>query len=80
MEVFNFLQSIQLITIQLILAKVFFLVVSLLFTIFLVVVLRQVISMQTIINDTNDSFVLKSVALALLIISLSLFLTALVIL
>ena len=62
------------------LAKVFFLVVDLLFTIFLLVVLKQVTSMNIIISDENDSFILKSYIIILLIISVSLFLTALVIL
>ncbi|OGH06402.1 MAG: hypothetical protein A2171_02310 [Candidatus Levybacteria bacterium RBG_13_35_9] len=60
--------------------KVFFLVANLLFTIFLIVVLRQVYSMNTIVHDIHDEFIIKSAAIILLIISLSLFLTALVIL
>lgn len=62
------------------LTKIFFLVVTLLFTIFLIVVVRQVYSMNTIVHDIHDEFIIKSSAIILLIISLSLFLTALVIL
>lgn len=60
--------------------KVFFLVSSFLFTLFLLVVVRQIISMNAIINDENDSIILKLVAFILLLSSVSLFLTALVIL
>lgn len=77
MEEFNLLIGIN---IELALAKVFFLVVTFLFTIFLIVVLRQVISMHTIVNDASDSLILKSLAVILLIVSISLFLTGLVIL
>ena len=77
MEQFNALFGIN---IALSLTKVFFLVVNLLFTIFLIVVVRQVYSMNTIVHDIHDEFIIKSAAVILLIISLSLFLTALVIL
>lgn len=62
------------------LAKTSFLIITALSTVFLLVVLRQVLQMNTLINDTHDSILLKLVALVLLISSLSLFLTALVIL
>lgn len=77
MLIFNFLQGVN---IALAMSKVFYLVFDLLILIFLLVVLRQVSSMRTIVNDTNDSSVLRSTAIILLIISISLFLTALVIL
>lgn len=60
--------------------KVFFLTCSFLFTVFLLVVFKQVISMNAIVSDENDSLLLKLIAFILLMSSLSLFLTALVIL
>lgn len=77
MEIINLLVSKGTIDIT---AKVFFLVSSFLFTLFLLVVVRQIISMNAIINDENDSIILKIVAFVLLISSVSLFLAALVIL
>lgn len=77
MELFNSLLNINLVFF---IIKIFFLACSLLFTIFLLVVLKQVISMNSLVKDENDSFILRFVALGLLISSLSLFLTALVIL
>lgn len=62
------------------LIKVFFLVVSLIFTIFLIIVYRQFNYMDKIIKDLQDSPILKSIILLLLFLSVSLFLTALVIL
>jgi len=66
--------------IQLLLAKIFFLVVVFLFTLFLVVVLKQTLSMEKLVRDKSDDRILNFSAGALLIISFSLFLTALVIL
>lgn len=60
--------------------KVFFLTCSFLFTVFLLVVFKQVTSMNAIVSDENDSLMLKLIAFILLIGSLSLFLAALVIL
>lgn len=60
--------------------KVFFLTCSFLFSLFLLVVFRQVISMNSIINDENDSLTLKFVSFSLLVSSVSLFLLGLVIL
>lgn len=60
--------------------KVFFLTCSFLFTVFLLVVFKQTTSMNAIINDENDSLILKLIAFILLMGSLSLFLAALVIL
>ena len=62
------------------LTKVFFLVTDFLFLLFLIIVFRQVALMQSLVNITNDSFVLRSVILLLIVGSVSLFLTALVIL
>ncbi|KKP81043.1 MAG: hypothetical protein UR81_C0008G0012 [Candidatus Levybacteria bacterium GW2011_GWB1_35_5] len=77
MDIFNLLFANNLI---LVLTKVFFLATDLMFILFLIVVLRQVTLMQALVNVTNDSFVLKSIIIALIIGSVSLFLTALVIL
>lgn len=77
MEQFNLLLGTNIVFL---LTKIFFLVTSLLFTIFLIVVVRQVFSMNTIVHDIHDEFIIKAAAIILLIISLSLFLTALVIL
>lgn len=62
------------------LAKIFFLVVSFMSIVFLVVVFRQVISMNTLVHEANDSFILKFFAFILIILSISLFFAALVIL
>lgn len=77
MDIFNLLFSNNLI---LALAKVFILATDLMFILFLIVVFRQVTLMQSLVNDINDSFVLKSIIIALIVGSVSLFLTALVIL
>lgn len=77
MDIFNLLFANNLI---LALAKVFFLATDLMFFLFLIVVFRQVTLMQALVNVTNDSFILKSIIIALIIGSVSLFLTALVIL
>lgn len=60
--------------------KVFFLICIFLFTLFLLVVFRQVISMNSIVNDENDSLILKFFSFGLLMWSVSLFFLALVIL
>lgn len=62
------------------LVKTFFLVVNFMFIIFLIVVFKQTVSMSTIVHDSNDSFIIKSIVTILIILSISLFLTALVIL
>ena len=62
------------------LIKIGFLVIDFAFIVFLVVVVKQVQTMNTIVNDSNDSSIIKSVALFLLIAGISLFLAALVIL
>ena len=60
--------------------KLIFLILDFMFVIFLVVVIKQVFSMNTIVNDTNDSLVLKLGAFLLFGIAVSLFVAALVIL
>lgn len=77
MEIINLLFSNNLI---LALTKVAFLATNLMFILFLIVVYRQVNLMRSIANDTNDSFVLKSIIIILITGAVSLFLTALVIL
>ena len=77
MEQFNFLIGPAF---TLFLIKISFLAISVLFTVFLIVVIRQVFSMNTIVHDIHDELIIKTTAIILFIISLSLFLTALVIL
>lgn len=77
MTLFNLASGIN---ILLSLGKVFFLIIDFIFIIFLFIALRQFIYMNKIINDLNDSPILKSIATLLLIFAISLFLTALVIL
>lgn len=60
--------------------KILFLVLVGFLVIFLFVVLRQVASMNKIVNDTNDSIVLRLISTALFLISVSLFIAAFVIL
>ena len=62
------------------LLKIGFLFGDFVFILFLIVLIKQVFSMNQIINDTNDSAFIKSGAIFLLIIAVSLFLVALVIL
>ena len=62
------------------LIKFGFLTVGVLFIIFLVVVVRQVFSMNEIVSDANDTPIIKSSSILLLIIAISLFVVALVIL
>jgi len=60
--------------------KIGFLIIDIAFTLFLFVVIKQVYTMNTIVNDSNDSSLIKSGAFLLFIIAVSLFLTGLVIL
>ncbi len=76
MDAFNILGT----NLVLLLAKGSFLTASLMLTIFLLVVFKQILSMNAIVKDTNDSIILKTVALILLVSSLSLFLVSIVIL
>jgi hypothetical protein len=62
------------------LIKIGFLVLDFAFIVFLFVVSKQVHTMNTIVNDSNDSSIIRSTAFLLLIGAISLFLTALVIL
>ena len=61
-------------------AKVGFLAVDFFFVIFLIIALKQVYAMNSIVGGTGNPFVVKLIAIILLLISVSLFLTALVIL
>jgi hypothetical protein len=61
-------------------AKVGFLAVDFFFVLFLIIALKQVYSMNSIVGGTGNPFVVKLIAVILLLISVSLFLTALVIL
>ncbi len=63
-----------------ILFKAAFLILNLILIVFLLVVLQQVFAMSSVITDAFDSGIIRTVAIALLVISVSLFLTALVIL
>ena len=65
---------------SLILFKIFFLTLSLFYTIFLLIVLKQVNSMNAVISEEGPSAVLKSVAIINIALSVALFLTGLVIL
>jgi hypothetical protein len=62
------------------LVKIGFLVIDFAFIVFLIVVIKQINTMNTIVNDSNDSSIIRSVAVFLFIAAISLFLTALVIL
>ncbi len=61
-------------------AKIGFLTLDFFFALFLVVAVRQVFAMDEIISGSGNSSLVKFVAIALLLIAISLFLTALVIL
>jgi len=61
-------------------AKIGFLILDLFFIIFLAVAIRQVFTMNTIVSDSHDSFLIKSLVFLLFFLAISLFLTALVIL
>lgn len=63
----------------LVLIKILFLVISFIFTIFLLVVLKQVNSMNQVISEASSGL-LNYVSILLIILSAVLFLTALVIL
>lgn len=60
--------------------KIGFLALNLFFIIFLLIAVRQVFAMDTIINDASNSIIIKGAIILLLLLSISLFLTALVIL
>lgn len=77
MEQFNLLINTNTISFVI---KIFFLASSLLFTIFLLIVLKQVSSMNSLVKDENDSVILRFVSFGLFLLSVSLFLAALVIL
>lgn len=60
--------------------KVIFLTLNLLFLVFLIVVYKQFNSMNTIVHDLQDSPILKSTIITIILITVSLFLTSIVIL
>jgi hypothetical protein len=60
--------------------KIGFLVVNFIFIVFLLILAKQIRTMNTIVSSANDATVIKSATLLLLVIAISLFLTALVIL
>ena len=60
--------------------KIGFLVVDLFTVVFLLVVLKQISSMNHIIHDSNDFSFIKTFALLLILIAISLFVVCLVIL
>ena len=62
------------------LVKTGFLVLDLMLAFFLLVVIKQAFSMNTIVHDVNDSAIIKAGAILLFILAVSLFLLALVIL
>ncbi len=64
----------------LIFLKIALLIFDLFFIVFLLIVLKQVMSMNSIVNEVHDAFVLKTLSVISVIFGLSLFLTALVIL
>lgn len=60
--------------------KIIFLFLDFFLIVFLFFVFRQILSMNTIVENTNDAPMLKTGIFILLMIALSLFLTAIVIL
>ena len=62
------------------LIKIGILFVGFAYIVFLIVVLVQVLSMERVIREVHDSMVLKTIALFNLLLAISLFLIALVIL
>ena len=63
-----------------IMLKIGFLIVDLFTIVFLLVVLKQISSMNHIIHDSNDFSFIKTFALLLILIAISLFVVCLVIL
>ncbi len=72
----NFLQG----NIFLTVLKIAFLIVDFILILFLIVVFRQFKYMDSIVKDLQDSPILKSTLIAIIVIAVSLFLTGLVIL
>ena len=62
------------------LVKIIFLVLDFFLIVFLFFIFRQILSMNTIVENTNDALILKLCIFLLLMATLSLFLTAIVIL
>jgi hypothetical protein len=61
-------------------AKVGFLAIDFFFVLFLIVAVRQVYAMNSIISGSGNPYLIKLAVFALLLVAISLFLTALVIL
>jgi hypothetical protein len=60
--------------------KIGFLLVDLFAIIFLLIVLKQILSMDHIVHDSNDFMFIKNIGFLLLLVAVSLFLVSLVIL
>lgn len=65
---------------NLLLAKMTFLIIDLLFVVFLAVIFKQVLSMNMVIEDVNDALIIKLSVFSLLAVAVSLFLISFVIL
>jgi hypothetical protein len=61
-------------------AKIGFLAIDFFFVLFLIVAVRQVYAMNSIISGSGNPYVIKLAVFVLLLVAVSLFLTALVIL
>ena len=64
----------------LLLIKIAFLILNAIYILFLIVVYKQSRAMQRVINDTQASSLLNSIALLNIVVAFSLFVTALIIL
>lgn len=60
--------------------KIGFLLINLIYIVFLIIIIEQARTMNTIVSNSNNASTIKSAILILFIIAVSLFLTALVIL
>jgi hypothetical protein len=60
--------------------KIFFLLADIFAVVFLIVVIKQIFSMDNIVHDSNDSLFIKTFGFLLLLVTVSLFLISLVIL
>jgi hypothetical protein len=60
--------------------KLFFLTADLFTIVFLLVVIKQIFSMDHVVHDSNDSLLIKTFAFSLLFVAVSLFLISLAIL
>ena len=62
------------------LAKVFFLALSFMFVIFSIIIFKQVLSMDNLVHEADYAFLIKFIAFIFIVLSVSLFFAALVIL